>query len=57
MIHAFEEAMEFRRLCQSSASAKPREGSLHEPAPWQDLKAIRFVRALDDLDRSAPNLL
>jgi hypothetical protein len=57
MIHAFEEAMEFRRLCQSSASAKPREGSLHDPAPWQDLKAIRFVRALDDLDRSAPNLL
>lgn len=57
MIQASDEAMESpSSLAQSSASAEPREGPFGHPAARQDFEAFCLVRALDDLDRPAPNL-
>src|SRR5712691_9368839 len=39
---------------QSPVAAKPGEGSLDHPAPWQYLKTRDLVRPLDDLQRPLP---
>lgn len=38
-------------LGQPSAPSEPGEGPFHDPSTRQEFKALRGVRALDDLDR------
>ena len=44
-------------LCEPTASARPCEGPLHDPAAGQDLEALGFIRLLDDLHRELADLL
>jgi len=44
----------FEVSCEASAPAEPCEGTLDNPAPWQELEAFDPERSLDNLDCPRP---
>ena len=42
-------------LGEPSAAPEPGEGTLEDPAAWQNLKAFCHIGTFDDLDRPAPD--
>ena len=40
--------------CQSTAATEPCEGAFDDPSPGQHLETLGGIRALDDLQRPAP---